>query len=92
MLLKVIAGLLVAVAVALTGMALVHNGHCPFSHGCCDTGAAPAPDEAAASCCTPASDCCSTTGTITLDCCTGETAAKKADCCEESKVAGEDKK
>jgi hypothetical protein len=86
MVLKVIAGLLVALAVAVTGAALVHNGHCPFSHSCCDTGAAPTSD-AEPSCCSQMQE----SGSTTPDCCASETATKKAACCEESKVAGEDK-
>lgn len=42
MLLKGLAGLLVAVAVVLTGAALTgYHGHCPFSSGCCDRAAPP---------------------------------------------------
>jgi hypothetical protein len=83
MLLKVIAGLLVAVAVVLTGAAL--TGHCPFSSHCCGTATDQPVSET--DCCTPTSDCCTTSS----DCCTAETAVKKIDCCEATKVAGEDK-
>jgi hypothetical protein len=93
MLLKVFAGVLVAVAVVITGAALMgYNGHCPFSHGCCDAAAAPPVSETAPapSCCSTESDCCtSPTAAATTDSCPLKAAEKKAECCEEAKVAGE---
>jgi hypothetical protein len=56
MLLKVFAGVLVAVAVVFAGMALTGHGHCPFSSGCCGT--APEQTVSETSCCTSDADCC----------------------------------
>jgi hypothetical protein len=94
MLLKVLAGVLVAVAVVLTGAALTgYHGHCPFSSGCCDRAETPAVSDTVStptpSCCAESeSDCC-TTSEANTDSCPLKASGTKAGCCEEAKVAGE---
>ncbi len=98
MLLKVFAGVLVAVAVTLAGLSVAGFWHAPTG-GCC----APLPPDSVipkTSCCTPSQDCCSggescceTANAKEEDgaCCAGKTATKKS-CCEEAKVAGTEDK